>query len=91
MPYYSFKVRSSEEVVHPTLLLTIGEGVDVFNRCISDLPGFLQELELLGVEVLEYYQLDNLEAIQPSVFVLSDSIGEPNALPSNSEQHSSET
>lgn len=91
MPYYSFKVRSTEEILIASRLLTIGEGVDVFNKAIDDLPEFLGELKLLGVEVLECNQLDSLEAIFPSNFSLLDRIDAPDALLSEGEQHPSET
>ena len=65
MSYYSFKVRSSDEVVIPARFLAIGEGIDVFSKVVDDLPGFLTELQEHGVQVLEYHQLDKLEAIPP--------------------------
>ncbi len=91
MPYYSFKVRSAEEVIIASRLLTIGEGIDVFNKAIDDLPEFLGELKLLGIEVLECNQLDSLEAIFPSNLALLDRIDAPDALLSDGEQHSPET
>jgi hypothetical protein len=88
MSYYSFKVKSSEEVVIPSRALAIGEGVDVFSKVIDDLPGFLAELQKLGVQVLECHQLDKLEAIQPDLAMIADSTEGPMLL-SSGEQHPS--
>lgn len=84
MSYYSFKVKSADEVVIPARALAIGEGVDVFSKVIDDLPGFLAELQGHGVQVLEYHQLDNLEAIQPDLAVIADHANGP-MLPSTGE------
>ena len=73
MPYYSFKVKSSMELIIPSRSLSIGEGVDVFAKVIDDLPKFLAELKELEVEVIEYHQLDKLEAIQPDLTMLAES------------------
>lgn len=86
MPYYSFKVKSSNEVVIPARAIAIGEGVDVFAKMIDDLPEFLKELQELGVQVLEYHQLDKLEAIQPDLAMIASSSNGP-MLPSTSEQY----
>jgi hypothetical protein len=72
MSYYSFKVRSPGEVVIPARAIAIGEGVDVFAKVVDDLSEFLEELQGLGVQVLEYHQLDKLEAIQPDPEMLTD-------------------
>ena len=66
MPFYSFKVKSPDEVILSSRSLAIGEGIDVFNSVIDDLPEFLAELREFGVQVLEYHQLDDLEAIEPT-------------------------
>lgn len=63
MPYYSFKVRSKSELVLPKWTVVIGEGLDVFNLVIQDLPEFLTALKERGVEVLEVNQLDNFSPI----------------------------
>lgn len=86
MPYYSFKVKSPGEVVIPARAIAIGEGVDVFAKVVDNLPEFLTELQELGVQVLEYHQLDRLEAIQPDQVVIADSSNGP-MLPSTGEQH----
>jgi len=65
MPFYSFKVRSQGEVVLPTYMLALGEGVDVFNATVNDLDEFKQSLLLEGVEVLEVNQLDALDQVPP--------------------------
>jgi hypothetical protein len=70
--FYSFKVQSREEVVIPSRSLAIGEGVDVFNKTLEDLPEFLAELRSYGVLVLEYHQLDKLESIQPDFAMIAD-------------------
>ena len=71
MPFYSFKVHSSKEVVLPSRKLAIGEGIDVFNLTVDDLQGFLAELESSGVRVLAHHQLDALEPIVPDPYFLS--------------------
>jgi hypothetical protein len=71
--FYSFKVQSRDEVIIPSRLLAIGEGVDVFNKVTNDLPEFLEELQGLGVRVLEYHQLDKFEAIHPDLAINTDS------------------
>jgi hypothetical protein len=81
MPFYSFKVKSPEETLIPSRQLAIGEGLDVFNKVIDDLPSFLSELNDLGVEVIECNQLDNLEAVQPNLATFSDRLDESVLLP----------
>lgn len=76
MPFYSFKVKSPEETIIQSRQLVIGEGIDVFNKVIDDLPSFLSELNGLGVEVVECNQLDNLEAVHPDPTMLSDRLDE---------------
>lgn len=73
MPFYSFKVKSLEETLIPSRQLAIGEGIDVFNKVINDLPNFLSELSSLGVEVIECNQLDDLKGVQPDPLMLSSS------------------
>jgi hypothetical protein len=63
MPYYSFKVRSQNEVLLPEWTVAIGEGLDVFCLVIQDLPKFQAALKEQGVEILEVNQLDNLSPI----------------------------
>lgn len=89
MPFYSFKVRSPEEVVIQSRQLAIGEGFDVFSKVINDLPSFLAELNSLGVEVIGYNRLDNLESVQPGPSTFSGLLDEV-VLLSDGEQHSSE-
>lgn len=96
MPFYSFKVQSKDEVVITSRMLAIGEGIDVFNKVIDDLPEFLKELEYLDVKVIEYHRLDGLEPVQPDqgLTIQTTFHGRPLyglTLPSGSEQHSSET
>lgn len=86
MPYYSFKVRSPNEVVIPARSIAIGEGVDVFSKVVDALPEFLEELQKLGVQVLEYHQLDKLEEIHPDWTMIEDNPHGP-VLLSASEQH----
>jgi hypothetical protein len=91
MPFFSFKVQSKDEVILPSRSLTIGEGTDVFSRVIDDLDGFLSELERLEVKVLEYHRLDELEAIPPDQAMFGGGPLYGLTLPSDSEQHPSET
>lgn len=63
MPYYSFKVRSPNEVLLPEWTVAIGEGIDVFCLIIQDLPKFQGALKEHGIEILEVHQLDNLSPI----------------------------
>jgi hypothetical protein len=86
MSLYSFKVQSRDEVIISSRALAIGEGIDVFSKRLEDLPEFLAELSSLGVRVLEYHQLDNLEAIQPDLAMIADSANGP-MLPSVGEQY----
>jgi hypothetical protein len=62
----------------------------VFSKVIDDLPGFLEELQGFGVKVIEYHQLDKLEAIQPDLAMFADNPAAPELL-SAGEQHSSKT
>jgi hypothetical protein len=96
MPFYSFKVQSKDEVIIPSRALAIGEGIDVFNKVIDDLPEFLGELQCLDVRVIEYHRLDSLEPLPPEQVnqVTATFGGRPIyglTLPSDSEQHSPET
>jgi hypothetical protein len=93
MPFYSFKVRSKDEVLIHSRSLVIGEGVDVFNKVIDDLPEFLRELECLEVRVLEYHRLDEVAQLSPQDLTMTFG-GRPLyglTLPSGSEQSPSET
>lgn len=76
MSFYSFKVRASHDVVLHLHFLAIGQGVDVFNLVVTDLPAFHALLKEEGVEVLETHQLDNLEplpfdAIAPEITAIT--------------------
>lgn len=63
MPYYSFKVRSPNEVILPEWLVTIGEGIDAFCLVVQDLPKFQADLEEHDVEILEVNQLDSFSPV----------------------------
>lgn len=63
MAYYSFKVRSSNEVILPEWTVAIGEGIDAFCLVIQDLPKFQADLKEHSVEILEVNQLDNFSPI----------------------------
>jgi len=91
MPFFSFKVQSRDEVIIPSRALTIGEGIDVFSRVVDDLNEFLSELERLEVKVLEYHRLDELEASPPDQAMFGGRPLYGLTLPSDSEQHPSET
>ena len=93
MPFYSFKVQSKDEVLIPSRTLVIGEGIDVFNKVVDDLPEFLRELECLEVRVLEYHRLDEIHPLPPQDLTMTFG-GRPLyglTLPSGSEQPPSET
>jgi hypothetical protein len=77
MPYFNFKVKSSEEVSIPNYRVVIGEGVDVFNLVVENLQDFLGELHNEGVEVLKVTQLDSLEAIPPEAQDTQPLLGQP--------------
>jgi hypothetical protein len=91
MPFYSFRVQSKDEVIIPSRSLAIGEGIDVFSRVVDDLNEFLSELQGLEVKVLEYHRLDELEAVQPDQAMFGGRPLYGLTLPSDSEQHPSET
>lgn len=63
MPFYSFKVHSPVELVLPEYLVTIGEGLNVFNVTLDDLEAFQHILFQEGVCVLGVHQLDDLEQV----------------------------
>jgi len=75
MPYYSFKVRSSEEVLIPSCFVVLGAGIDVFNATVPNLEEFLGFLRTENVEILEVHQLDGLEAITPDPEITSALLG----------------
>ena len=91
MSFFSFKVQSKDEVVIPSRALTIGDGIDVFSRVVDDLNEFLNELERLEVKVLEYHRLDELEASPSDQAMFGGRPLYGLTLPSDSEQHPSET
>jgi hypothetical protein len=62
MAYYSFKVRSTGNVIIPECITCLGKGIDVFNAEIfaSDLDNFCKSLINKGVSILEIMQLDEI-------------------------------
>jgi hypothetical protein len=92
MPFYSFKVQSKDEILIQSRTLVIGEGIDVFNKIIEDLPEFISELECLGIKVLEYHRLDEIPPLPPQDLTMVFG-GRPLyglTLPSGSEQYPQE-
>jgi len=56
--FYSFVVQCKEEIVIPEYLVTLDQGVNVFNVVVKDLDGFLRQLQEAGVMVQQVHRLE---------------------------------
>lgn len=63
--YFSFVVRSPEEIPLKEYGLLIGEGLDTFTVTLSDLAPFRQILREHGVQIIEEHRLDAHSPVSP--------------------------
>ncbi len=72
MPYCSFKVRSPGVLPIPGQLNALDEGINVFTALVPDVEAFKADLRVMGVEVLEVFNLDEKEPYHPELDLLPE-------------------
>jgi len=65
--FLSFKVHTDlDEVILADHFVTLGRGVNIFNALVEDEVAFKMRLYNLQVQVLEVFNLDELEPVENS-------------------------